>query len=467
MVVGATPEDLATAQKLVSTSPGYLSKWTKSELVSAAVALRLFIRELPGGPKLLRRAVDLARSTNGGEDERMARAVKAISRQEGVDASLYTPTQAPSAPTTSTQSTGELSDPYWDDLTQIPPNQQARAGAGAGVGGGDGNNEEDELYAEEASVERGEKSKNPPMGLASPGEGEKDDVSNSNSDSTNRDDGSSTIDGKVSDTSSSSAFSLAAPIRTTHVPHKRAHGGNDGNRVVDVGVNDVGVAGGVGGVGGAVGNGKGGGSGKNKTLNKSTSWRPRVCNQVWRGKACPNRSNGCKYAHPTPCSSDGCIPNPANGCRAFHPRVGGTTTVGNGKGSGRRVGAAPTGNSRRPQNKKSFGSGNSGSNRPNSHNRTSSGSNGNNNSHLQLVRRLAAVERRMGETGPAEKVERRPSYRDVAARGTHASGVNSNGNNRAVPSYRGDFAPAQHDPAMLSTVVAAVMAVLSGRGQLF
>ncbi len=93
MVVGATPEDLATAQKLVSTSPGYLSKWTKSELVSAALALRLFIRELPGGPKLLRRAVDLARSTNGEEDERMARAVKAISRQEGVDASLYVPTQ--------------------------------------------------------------------------------------------------------------------------------------------------------------------------------------------------------------------------------------------------------------------------------------------------------------------------------------------------------------------------------------
>ncbi len=69
MVTGVTPEDLESAQKLVSTSPGYLSKWTKSELISAAIALRLFVRELPGGPKLLRRAMELARSTNGDEDE--------------------------------------------------------------------------------------------------------------------------------------------------------------------------------------------------------------------------------------------------------------------------------------------------------------------------------------------------------------------------------------------------------------
>ncbi len=235
MVSGVTPEDLAIAQKLVSTSPGYLSKWTKSELVSAAIAMRLFIRELPGGPKLLRRAMDLARSTNGGEDERMSRAVKAINRQEGVDASLYRPTQATGgASATSTQSTAENSDPNWDDLSQIPSNQDG--GGGRGV---ENEGEEDETVMEGAVAEKGEKSKNSSMGLAPPGE--KDDDNNGSS---NRGGGNTTVGGKVSDPSFSNAHSLAAPIRTTtpHGPHKRAQGGGNGVGVVAAGANVVGVA---------------------------------------------------------------------------------------------------------------------------------------------------------------------------------------------------------------------------------
>ncbi len=81
-------------------------------------------------------------------------------------------------------------------------------------------------------------------------------------------------------------------------------------------------------------------------------------------------------------------------------------------------------------------------------------------SDLQLLDRVAAMERRMGQAG---LVQQPPSYRDVVARGIlnpggSRSGSNGNNNNGGAPS-----APARPDPAVLSTVVAAVMAVLSGQ----
>ncbi len=460
MVSGVTPEDLAIAQKLVSTSPGYLSKWTKSELVSAAIAMRLFIRELPGGPKLLRRAMDLARSTNGGEDERMSRAVKAINRQEGVDASLYRPTQATGgASATSTQSTAENSDPNWDDLSQIPSNQDG--GGGRGV---ENEGEEDETVMEGAVAEKGEKSKNSSMGLAPPGE--KDDDNNGSS---NRGGGNTTVGGKVSDPSFSNAHSLAAPIRTTtpHGPHKRAQGGGNGDGVVDAGANDVGVArrGGIGGVGAdaAAKQTKRGSDTANNTTT-TPEWRPRVCNQVWRGGTCKNRSKGCRFAHPSPCGSNGCTITPAPNCRAFHPRRKG----GNDRGDERKGNAAPKNRkgSNGPSGPSSSSSKGNGSGNSNKTRGPRSNSNSNNRSALRLGDRVARVERQLG--GMSGTVGT-PSYRDVTVRGLCVPPTigGSNGGSSGSLANKGGFGLAQPDPGMLSTVVAAVMAVLSGRGQQF
>ncbi len=262
MVLGVTPEDLEIAQKLVSTSPGYLSKWTKSELVSAAVALRLFVRELPGGPKLLRRAVDLARSTNGGEDERMARAVKAISRQEGVDASLYRPTQAVegAAATTSTQAAGG-SNVNWADLSQIPSNQGSAATAGTS----------DE-----------------------------------------------TILGDLSNVTGRTLSSSSAPTLNPAPSHVSA-------AVVAGGEGDAGAASaGVRGAAGAnVLDEQDGQEGdlpsprQQQQQHQQNTKKKGVCSYSWRRKPCA-KSNGCQYQHPALCYNPACVDGRTKGCSKFH-----------------------------------------------------------------------------------------------------------------------------------------------------
>ncbi len=68
------------------------------------------------------------------------------------------------------------------------------------------------------------------------------------------------------------------------------------------------------------------------------------------------------------------------------------------------------------------------------------------------------------------------SYRDVAARGVPpllaGSSSSNNNNNGFVPTSRGPFgsvgfAPVQPDQALLTQVVASVLAVLAGKGQHF
>ncbi len=394
-----------------------------------------------------------------------------VTSQEGVDASLYIPTQAgtasaaSAASATSTQS-AKGDGPNWDDLSQIPSNQGTGAGASASVGGRDGD--------AGSIVEKGEKSKNSLLGLAPMGEDTAGDDDASDGSNT-RDGDYGTTDGKVSDPTSSNALSLAAPIRTTpQGPHKGAQGGGIGDGVVDVGVNDIGVAGqgGVGGVDVDVTAKKITrlSSGANNTTT-SSEWRPRVCNQVWRGGTCKNRSKGCRFAHPTPCNSNNCATTPAPNCRAFHPKRKG----GNDRGDARKGNAAPKSRrglngSHRPSGSSNSrggcsGGGSSGSRSgSNSTNNKTSGARGsgsssstNNRSALNLGDRMARVERHLaGMSGNP------PSYRDVAVRGL--SGGNNGGSSSITSSNKGDFGLAQPNPAMLSTVVAAVMAVLSGRG---
>ena len=210
---------------------------------------------------------------------------------------------------------------------------------------------------------------------------------------------------------------------------------------------------------------------------------------MWKGRTCNSRSTGCRFAHPTPCFNRRCATGPINGCRAFHPRVSGYKTgrdKGNDKGDVRKGGAVPKGKKRdsgtlrpNPNHRKKSTNATSLSNS----NRSSSGRNSNSNrsSNLQLQERVASMEKQLGGMS-------RPSYRDVASRGipttsnssagsgssSSGSSGGSNGNylhHLAMPSQgRGGplegYALARPDPAVLNTVVAAVMAVLSG-GQHF
>ncbi len=449
-MVGVTPEDLEMAHKLVSTSPGYLSKWTKLELTSAAVALRFFIRELPGGPKLLRRAADLANSAPGGEAERMDHAAKAIKRQEGVDASLYRLQEEEDPAATSTQAPGAAGPgPGAPDASLI---------ARRGNGHAEVDDEGDVSYSQIPSAQGG-------AGGAARDEGTSGHRSDGTSSSNN-----DTPDGKVSDHSSCSTHSHAAP------PKQLAKAGVVGGGLVDRGADGSGVAG-VGGVGDvdAVKQGAKGGRKRNHATDKKTSksagvaatataapgWRPRVCNQVWKGRSCNNMSNGCRFAHPTPCANNRCKSGPATGCKAFHPRVskGDLTRRGNGKGSVRRDDAAPKGNngkSHQPSAKR-----NRASNSNNSNTRSRS-------SDLRLGERVELMERQLGLR---EEMGRKLSYRDVAARGLTTPSSSFNSNNGHTNGSRpdgmgpGGFGLAQPSPDMLGAVVAAVMAVLAGKGQ--
>ncbi len=134
---------------------------------------------------------------------------------------------------------------------------------------------------------------------------------------------------------------------------------------------------------------------------------------------------------------------------------------GNDKGSVRKGGAAPKAN------------GGNGTRKPNNKGRgptSGGGSNsGSSNSHpdLQLRKRIEAMERKLElQSGKT------PSYRDVAARGLLAHS-NGSGGNSSNPTHGfganqvgpGSFDRGRPDPTMLSTVVAAVMAVLSGGDQ--
>ncbi len=186
---------------------------------------------------------------------------------------------------------------------------------------------------------------------------------------------------------------------------------------------------------------------------------------MWKGGTCNNRLNGCKYAHPTPCNSSACASRPANGCRAFHPRRDGSKGKGNEMGGARRgSGGVPNQIKKRPD----------GSHRPNAR-KVTKGSSGNSSSsggsgslaHSRLQERVATVERTVKGMGKGNT----PSYRDVAIRGLLPR-PNHSGSNLGRANYNapllgpvptsGGFAHVQPDPAMLSAVVAAVIAVMQG-----
>ena len=441
--MGVTPEDLAAASELLATGTAGLCKkeWTKPRLLSAAVALRWFIRELPGGPKLLHRAADLAKSGHGGENLRMIRAAKAVAVQDGVDASLYQPTQAAEDPAaTSTQTPMGLS------------------GSGMGLNvsvincdrGGSGTT--GSSWATDISV-----SQIPPgQGAATGGDGSKEDEAH-NCSSSNSD--------KVSDHSSrsDSRLSCSAPL-TLPTDGKGVEGGGNIGAVAKcsgvaqgLDVEDQGT------------NMKGKQKvprSMHKILNSTSVWRPRVCNKVWKGGDCPNRNNGCRFTHPTPCSNKRCASRPSNGCRAFHPRL--DEGKGNARGDARKGSGVPRRNKSIKPNRPN---GYKGNDKPKGNFVYSSNSNSSPvDLQLQLQDRVATVERRL--MGLGEKRQGKPSYRDVAARSVFPpsmissySGSSSSNNLNHVQNAGGDCALGQPDQAMLSTVVAAVLAVLAGRGQ--
>ena len=192
---------------------------------------------------------------------------------------------------------------------------------------------------------------------------------------------------------------------------------------------------------------------------------------MWKGKQCPNRSNGCRFAHSIPCSNNRYKSGPASGCRAFHPPVGkkdlpvsrkDTAKNGNCMGGVRMGGDTPKrkGNrSHKPTTGRTGGtsSGSRGDSNSSSSNRRSYNrhSNNNNSSRLQLRERMEMMERRLGLQG--DNGGKMPSYRDMAARSLNSGNYPNPGRLANV-----GFARVQPDPTVLSTVVTAVMAVLGG-----
>ncbi len=432
-----TAVDITLARDYVR---GAGSKWTKPQITSAADGMAWLIRELPGSAALLSK---MLRLMEGHPDPVIAMGdVANLVRAQDLDANILDVEDVPpllaapdggagaGAAATSTQAgrAENLLDANWDDLSQIPSNQDGSGDSGSpDADGGDGN-----------------------------GDGNC---------------GGNIPDGKVSGHSSCSVRSHAAPPKQ---PAKVGVVGDGG--LVDKDTNDTAVTrdGGVGddaGVKDGVKDGNRDDKAPKANANSSSSsvWRPRVCNQVWKGKQCPNRSNGCRFAHPTPCSNGSCKSAPAPGCRAFHPPMSkgkkdSTSGRGNDKGSVRKGSAAPKAyggkGNRRPNHRRNGTS--------NSNNSSSSRSN-NNHSDFHLRRRIEVMEKKL----ELQAGKTPPSYRDVAARGLLAHSSSNGGNNNNNPTYGrgpdrvvpGGFGHGRPDPAVLSTVVAAVMAVLSGGDQ--
>ncbi len=397
-----TPEDMMMASKLVTVSPGYLSKWTKAELTSAVLALKLFVHELPGGPKLLHRAADLATSSTGREDERMLRAVEAIRCQEGVDASLYRPAQSAATSTQKLNGMG-LS---WADISasQIPSGQ------------GDGSNI----------------------------------PSRSNGSSSSS--GSVSVDpnGKVSDHSSSSVLSLAAPVQLPHGPHNGASVGGDGGVVVDVGTNGSGVAG-VGGVDDVSDTG-------NMNARGATATRTRVCNRVWVGKICKKEISGCRFAHPTLCKSNNC----GGACGAFHPPGNGIGGVRKGSGASTRKKPNAGGRSRGGSSGTGSSSKSSSGNRNNSSNKR-----GALPSYAQLQAKVAALELKRSRDREREVKRELKELKGTTATNITNGGSSSGWWARLNSSIAGGVegsAHAQLPPGLMDAVVTAVLAVMADKG---
>ncbi len=357
-----TPEDMMMASKLVTVSPGYLSKWTKADLTSAALALKLFVHELPGGPKLLHRAAELATtssSTGGdGEDDGMLRAVEAIRCQEGVDASLYRPAQsAGDAAATSTQKQDGMG-LSWAEISasQIP--------SGQGEGNGNG-------------------------------------PSFKSSSSSSIDNGGSVISGKVSDNNTNGYVCYANPPPHDRAPRADVKGPREGGVDAVASGRVVARGAGVGGVD-VDGGDKTKKKGSTTTVaargaHTSTEERPRrICNRTWKGKKCNKENNGCNFPHPAICADSRCGGEAMRDCTAFHPpsRARAETRAAGNGGGGARQGSGTT-HRRKPKKAANSGNGNHRPNRNNSSRPT----------YTQLQERLAAMKlERSRERGIREEI---------------------------------------------------------------
>ncbi len=481
--------DLNEAYRCVQEGDSLINKMRKPELARALSALAWCVRTIPNAPELLLEVRALAgRVTDGldkpGTDEYVDHPWRALMGQKGLTPFSYTasikqagvPQAPPPLPGHAPAWSYVLSSGAGAAEVVGPPvggtGAAARRGAASASGGEEPNTQAASQKApqqeEEEDIFSNLGTLTPPGAASGGGDGVGGGDGGGDGDGGDGgDDGDGRghiPEGQVSDHSSRSINSLAAPPKQLA---KAGVVGDDG--LVDNDTNGSGVAR-VGGVGGAAGGADGKGKGKatskaNSTSLPTSAWRPRVCNQVWKGKQCPNRSSGCRFAHPTPCSNDRCRSGPAPGCRAFHPpmnkRKRDPPKKGNDKGSVRKGGAAPKtngGNGTRKPNNKGRG--------PTSGGGSNSGSS---NSHpdLQLRKRIEAMERKLElQSGKT------PSYRDVAARGLLAHS-NGSGGNSSNPTHGfganqmgpGSFDRGRPDPTMLSTVVAAVMAVLSGGDQ--
>ncbi len=468
-MVGVTPEDLEMGYRLVSTSPGYLSKWTKQELTSAAMALRFFVRKLPGGPKLLRRVADLANQAPGEEAERMGHAIKAIEHQEGVDASLYRMAEEDLA-ATSTQVPGAAGPGAGaPDASLIA----ARGGGGTlGSSSGNGSSGADERNGAEEDTEMDVPYSQIPSGQRGGAAAERDGdggsaTSSSTSSNNTRNNASNVNDRKVSDSSVANSR-----VRGTRPPPRSPNDGAGwGHRGGEVDA----VAGGPAVArGDAVVVGQDRAPGPiNKNKNKNSSGpsgtgagAARICNRVWIGKTCNKEHNGCRFAHPLICSTLNC-----RGCNDFHPP--GRIAVGNAKGGVRQGSGAS--NKGRPKQS----GGGSGSTRRGRNNHSNRNNNNGSNSrtsptYSQLQERVASMRLQLSRERERGIRKELRELKEMTGSTSHSNNTLNSSNDantsniwwakaRARDEVKGTGACARAQPsqAFLDAVVTAVFAVMT------
>ena len=248
-----TPKDLDSARKLIgairsiSKDPMvYFDKVRKVDIVAALSALSWYLDQLPRdyGYNCLTAAANMAKSTKVKDLGAVAEAIrdgsKLVKYADGPllgDESVHTSSQwrppikgrdaAYSGPNVSM-----IPSPMeGNNVRDVEDLENDRGG---------GCEEEEEKKDEEA-----ESVLTPPGGQITSAQVRERSDGNGNDGSiatASNNAGSDTTDGKVSDPSSCSASSLAAPIRNAHDPHKRVKGEVAGDGVVDTGANDSGVA---------------------------------------------------------------------------------------------------------------------------------------------------------------------------------------------------------------------------------
>ncbi len=211
--------------------------------------------------------------------------------------------------------------------------------------------------------------------------------------------------------------------------------------------------------------------------------KKKLCKSVWRDDVC--RDKDCDRAHPPRCGDPRCFPWRRRACQHWHRAADTRKEQGNGSSAG--PGRAERGQvqgsqqpQQRPLRRRCEQPQGAADRHQRQHQRQQllrqhqPHPRGGRQQQQQQPAQRQQQQQRLHQQQRQQRQQEMPSYRDVALRGIPS--LNNGGSFHNDGSFLGSavrghtsggFGPGQPDPAALSTVVAAVMAVLAGRTQPF